>query len=60
MSQQDSLDIIRQLATAYEGKYQCKCAELHTIQNPKTATGHVWGCPVDDAVRWDLASAGIV
>lgn len=59
MTQQQCLDLLRALAVTFKGTVPCKCAELHTPDRPKTSTGHVWGCPVDDAVRLDLAKAGI-
>jgi len=45
------LSLIRDLAIAFEGEHPCKCSELHTPVNPKLATGHVRGCPVDEAVH---------
>jgi hypothetical protein len=56
----ECLGLIRDLAVAYDTPGMCRCAELHTPSNPKLATNHVHGCPVDEAVRYDLACAGIV
>lgn len=60
MGQQECLDLIRNLAVAMEGNVPCRCDKLHTMNNPKTASGHVNGCPVDEAVRYELASCGVV
>jgi len=60
MTKEQCIGLISDLAVAFEGQYPCKCAELHTPDNPKLVTGHVQGCPVDEAVRLDLAKAGIV
>ena len=60
MSREQCIGLIRDLAIAFEGEHPCKCPALHTPDNPKLATGHVRGCPVDEAVRLDLARAGIV
>jgi hypothetical protein len=60
MSIEECIDLLRALAVTFEGTTECHCPRLHTPDNPRTATGHVDGCPVDEAVRLDLARGGIV
>lgn len=49
--------LLKDLARTFESEHRCECA---SIIGPITATGHKQDCPVDDAVREDLARAGIV
>jgi hypothetical protein len=61
MSKEVAQGILRELARSFERDYECTCKPLCAPYTPPlTATGHKQGCPVDDAVRLDLAKAGII
>lgn len=53
--------VIRGMAAAYEGSgVACVCTDLHPVNAVKTVTGHAHGCYITQAVRTDLAKAGIL
>ena len=54
---EDMRTLLRAFAKTFEHEHPCGCAQ---IPRALTATGHKQGCPVDDAVRLDLARMGIV
>lgn len=49
--------ILWDLARSFEANTPCRCAD---VEGWITATGHKHECPVNQAVRLDLAKAGIV
>lgn len=58
MTVQDAIDVLRALTVTIEGSVKCTCKP--SMEPLLPSTGHQRSCDVDKAVRFELASAGIV